>query len=213
MASNAISAQGTLLYVAGASASTKVIADVTEGFPTIVTVTSHGYSNGDRITLAGITSATGLNDTFTIRNVTTHTFAVDYNSIGMTAGLAGTPTAAGTAWTQITNLTSLKGLDGSAKEIETTNHDSAAVEMLLGLQDNGNLNLEIDGYNADAGQLVLEAAKADGAIRSFKFVLPAGSTPTCTFTGFVKKFDLSAPINDKYKRTCDIRISGAVTWS
>lgn len=113
----------------------------------------------------------------------------------------------------VSNVKSLKGIDGSAKEIDVTNFDSAAVEIVLGLADNGSLQVEMDLDNANSGQAALQAAKESGAIKLFKFVLPAGTTPTATFNGYVKKFDVSTGVNDVVKRMCDIRISGAVTWS
>lgn len=214
MPSTAISAQGTKFYIGGAGGGSKVVADVAEGNPTIVTVTAHGYTNGDSVTLAGITSTTTLNGTFPIHHKTTNTFAVDVDTTGGSAGLGGSPTAEAASWTQCKNLTSVKGIDGSAKEIDVTNHDSTAVEIRLGLADNGSISMEFDGDADDAGQAALQIARDDTAIRTFKYVLPGSVTDgTATFNGFVKKFDMSAPINDKYKRTLDLRISGAVVFS
>jgi len=208
-----ISAQGTKLYIAGTSTSPKTITAISSTFPAIVTAAAHGYQNGDYVTIAGVTSTTGINTGWVVKNKTTNTFAVDFDATGTTPGVAGSPTATGTAWTVISLGTSLKGLDGSAKEIDTTTHDSTATEMILGLQDNGNMSLDIDGNNADAGQVALQAAKVDGLIRTFKYVLPAGAQPTCTFQAFVKKWDMAAAVNDKYKRTLELRISGPVTFS
>lgn len=214
MASTAISAQGTKFYIAGSTTASKVISAITSTYPAQVTTsTSHGYVNGDKITISAVTTTTDVNTTFVVKNKTATTFAIDYNAIGLTPGLGGSPAVVGTDWTQVKNAITIKGLDGSAKEIDVTNLDSTAIEVLLGLQDNGNLSIDFDGDNADAGQLAIQAAKVDGAIRTFKFVLPAGSTPTCTFNGFVKKFDFMAGVNDKFKRAMDVRITGIITFA
>ena len=217
MASTAISAQGTKLYIAGTAGGAKTISGtVGVGNPTILTSTSHGFVNGDYITFsanfAGANAASLNSKSYVVQMKTTNTFAVAEDTTALTITV-GTATATAAAWTQVKNLTSIKALDGSAKEIETTNHDSTAAEFLLGLNDNGNLAIEVDGDRSDAGQLALQAARDDRAIRTFKYTLPSGSTPTVTFSGFVKKFDDSAPINDKYKRTADIRITGAATFA
>jgi Lambda phage tail tube protein, TTP len=212
MASTAISAQGTKLYIAGTAGGSKTLSAAASGNPTIITSTAHGFQNGDYITIAGVTTTTAMNGAWVVKNRTANSFAIDFDSTGLTPGMASV-TATAAAWTQIKNLTAAKGIDGSAKEIDVTNHDSTAVEILLGLQDNGQFSVTVDGDNADAGQVACQTARADGAIRTFKYVLPAGSLPTATFTGFVKKFDVDATINDKFKRSLDIRISGAVTFS
>jgi len=212
MASTAISAQGTKFYIKTGTGSSKTVSAAAAGFPTVLTATAHGFGNGDVVTIAGVTTVTGLNTTFVVKNKTTNSFAVDYDSTGTTPGMSSV-TATPVTWTQCKNLTSIKGLDGSAKEIDVTNHDSAAVEIVLGLVDNGSISMEFDGDGADSGQQSLQTAKEDTAIRTFKYTLPSGTNATATFNGYVKKFDMSAPINDKYKRMLDLRISGAVTFS
>lgn len=56
------------------TSSPKTITTATwSGGTATITVTSHGYSNGDSITIAGVTPS-GYNGTYTISNVSTHTF-------------------------------------------------------------------------------------------------------------------------------------------
>lgn len=53
------------------------ITDITEADPGVVTATSHGYSNGDRVQLAGIVGMTQLNgQEVIVANKTTHTFEI-----------------------------------------------------------------------------------------------------------------------------------------
>ena len=57
MASNAISAQGSTLHIGTGTGGAKTITGVAAGNPTIITATSHGFANGDRVTIAALTGA------------------------------------------------------------------------------------------------------------------------------------------------------------
>lgn len=210
--STAISAQGTSFSIATGSGSAKTVSSVTAGYPTKINATSHGFSAGDRVTIAGTSGATGLNAEFTVKYALTNSFMVDLDTTGDTISVSSA-TATPVTWSTIANVKSVKGPDGSAKEIDVSHLASDAVEVVLGLQDNGNITLEIDRDDSDAGQQALQTAKEDTTKQQFKIVLPAGTTPTATFYGYVKKFDVGLGVNDVVKRSCDIRVSGAVTWS
>lgn len=212
MASTAISAQGSKLYIGTGSGSAKTVTAAAAGNPTIITATSHGFSNGDVVTLAGSSGATGLNATFVVRNKTTNTFSVDFDSTGDTITWSS-GTATPVTWSQFVNVNTVKGPDGSAKEIDVTNLDSTAVEVVLGLADNGNISVEMQQDDSNAAQAAADTARTAGTLKNFKIVLPAGSYPTGTFSAYVKKFDKSLGVNDVVKRSMDLRVSGAVTWA
>ena len=56
----------------------KNIVSITQASPGVVTVTSHGYSNGDKVFFDSVGGMVELNDlrTFTVANVATHTFTL-----------------------------------------------------------------------------------------------------------------------------------------
>ena len=55
----------------------KTISAITKANPGVVTASSHGYSNGDYVILAGIVGMTELNNRqFKVASVSTHTFAL-----------------------------------------------------------------------------------------------------------------------------------------
>lgn len=57
--------------------STKTISGATQANPCVITATSHGFSNGDIVTIGGVSGMTQLNNaTFIIANVTTNTFSL-----------------------------------------------------------------------------------------------------------------------------------------
>jgi len=74
----------------------KNISGATQADPCVVTVTSHGYSNGDEVYITGVEGMTELNGrNFKIANVTTHTFELqtmdgtDLDATGYTAYTSG----------------------------------------------------------------------------------------------------------------------------
>lgn len=212
MPSTAISAQGSTLQIGTATGTGKTITAVAVGFPTIITATAHGFANGDVVTLAGLTgtNASALNDlTVVVKNKTTNTFAVDVNTLGLTITASGTATPV--QWTTVGNWKSFNGFDGQATELDTSNLSSAAKEFKMGLVDYGQLQLEMDQDNADAGQTAMRAAYTASASRQFKITLP--NSNTATFEAFVRKFSSQGGVDQILKSSAELRITGAVTWA
>lgn len=215
MASTAVSAQGSILQIGTGTGGAKTITGVAVGFPTIFTSAAHGFSNGDVVALAALTGADAalLNgQTAIVTNKTTNTFAVNIDTTGKTV-TAGTGTATPVTFTPVNNLKTFSGFDGQASEIDVTNMASTAKEFRLGLTDPGHFQIEMDQDNGDAGQLAMRAAQVSGAIKTFKLILPAGTTPTATFTAFVKSFSTAGGVDQVAKSSAQLRISGAVAWS
>lgn len=210
MTSTAISAQGSVLQIATGTGGAKTVTAAAAGFPTIITATAHGLSNGNVVTLAGLSGATGINGTFVIKNKTTNTFAIDLDTTGSTI-TASSATATPVTYTAIGNFNALSGFDGEASEIDVTNLASTAKEYVLGLTDNGKVGIDFQWDLNDAGQQALLAAKNSGAIQNFRLILPNGKT--ATFTAFVKSFPVSLGVDQAIKSTAGLRISGPVTWS
>lgn len=215
MASTAISAQGSILYVGTGSGGAKTITGVQVGNPTILTITAHGFANGDVEVLAGLTGADAalLNgQSVVVKNKTTNTIAVDIDTTGKTI-TAGSGTATPTTWTAVNNMPTFQGMDGSASELDVSNLQSLAKEFRLGLVDPGQFSIELQTDMTDSGQAALRAKQQSGAITPFKLVLPGSTLVTYTFNGFVKKFTLGGGVDQVVKSSVDVRISGVVTLS
>ncbi|WP_225869898.1 phage tail tube protein [Glaciimonas sp. PCH181] len=188
----------------------KNITAIALGNPTILTITAHGFNNGDVETLAGLAGAdaallNGLN--FTVKNKTTNTIAIDADTTGKTITAAGTATPV--TFTPIGNLKDFSGFDGSASEIDRTNMSSVAKEFLLGITDPGQFSINIDYDGSNAGHIALRSKQGSGVISNFQLTLP--NTSVITFTGFVKKFSLAGGVDALVKTAVDIRISGPVS--
>ncbi len=213
MPSTAINAQGTILQVGTGSGSAKNITAAAIGNPTIFTSSAHGLALGDYGPFASIVGTlSAINGgSYPVLYKTTNTFAVAYDSTGLTYTSGGTFTPQ--TYTAVANVKTFNGFDGSASDIDVTNLQSTAKEFRLGLIDNGMLSLSVDLDRGDAGQLALQAAQVGSLQKAFKLILPSGSTPTASFNGYVKKFAIDGGVDGVVKVSIDIKISGAVTWS
>jgi Lambda phage tail tube protein, TTP len=141
---------------------------------------------------------------------TSPSFTVDIDSSGFaTAGTSGaaTPYAAST-WVTVANVKSYSGFDGSKSEVDTTHMLSAAKEFVPGLEDFGQFSLECDDDPADAGQIALKTNKSSNVNTYFRLVL--ASAKVRAWRGFVKKMSQTAGVDQIYKNSVDIRITGPV---
>lgn len=123
---------------------------------------------------------------------------------------AGSPTS----FLLIGNIHDFKAMQGTNSEVEVTNMTSTAKEFLLDLADNGEATFSLDTDFGDVGQAVAVAAKETNPPTKcdFKIVLPTGmTTPTMTFQGYVKQFDIGGGVGAAIKSTLTIRVTGAVT--
>ena len=79
--------------------STQVITGITNANPAVVTITSHGYSNGDEVQLDDVVGMSGINDrNFKVANVTANTFELqDLNGVNFDSTSIGTYNSGGTA--------------------------------------------------------------------------------------------------------------------
>ena len=215
MSVNAQLAQKTKLYIAGAGGSAKTITSGVAGFPTILTSTAHGLSNGDIVAIAAITGTMGTDATnglngksFVVKNVTTNTFAVEANTVGLTYTSGGTATP--NEWTQVKEIKGISPSGASVSEIDATDLDSDAMEYKFGLVDNGTLSFQINILESDPGQAACLALFSASGNANFKMVSPA---KTRTFNGGFLKFPTipDSTINGIQVGSAELRVSGAVT--
>lgn len=222
MSINAQLAQGSKLYIAGSSGSAEVCTAITVGYPTIIAITGHaGVANGDVVTFAGFTGADAatLNGvSAVVKNYATgtsnDTFAVDINTVGKTITIdAGNTTATPAAWTQVTEIKSIKPSSAQASEIDVSDLDSAAKEYETGLITNGTVSFEFYDLVSDAGQQAVLAAYEASSSKSYKIVLTGASTRT--FTASVTKFSTipDASVDGVQTGTFELKVSGAITRS
>lgn len=112
-------------------------------------------------------------------------------------------------YTDVGEVKTFTAFDGSATEIDITHLQSTAKEFLMGLQDNGNFNMDLNYLPADAGQVLVRAAKASRAIQDWK--LTFSDNTTATFQGFVTTAPRTGGVDAVVDTSFVIRISGDVT--
>lgn len=210
----AIESQGTKLEISGTAGTAITAMTATAGYPTILTKTNHGLSNGDVGTLSDFlgTDAALMNDKVVIvRYVTKDTFAVAIDTTGKTLTDAnGTITPL--EWIEIGEVVSHDGPGGSAAVYETTHLQSKAKEKKVGLPDEGQLTLAVNWCLAtDSGQQAASVARKDRTEKNFKLTFSDDST--ASFSGYVLGMSASGAVDDKVSGSITIEITGAVTWS
>jgi len=211
MASTAISAQGSKLEIATGTGAAKNITGITQSNPCVVTMTAHGFSKGDVVTIASVSGMTQINgSSYVVQYTTPNTVALaGVDSTAFAAYTSG-GTATPQAWTQVNNLDTFSGFDGQAAEIDVTNLSSTANEFIMGIPRSGQFTVTLDQDLSDPGQAACLLARDTVAKKSFRLTLPNAST--ATFSGYVKRFGTSGGVDQKVKvPSMDIGITGAVT--
>jgi hypothetical protein len=211
--STAISAQGSTLEMGTGTGGAVTCTAGAAGYPTILTKSSHGLTNGTVVTLAaftGVDAATLNGQVCVVQEVTTNTFAVKVDTTGKTITYTGTATPV--TYTKIKNLKSYSGFDGQAGELDATHLESAAKEFVAGLKDAGSFTIDYDIKISDTGQAALQAAQLSGLTKTFKLTLPDAAV--ASFSAFVKKIPIAGGVDQIVKASgVTLRITGDVTWA
>ncbi len=123
----------------------------------------------------------------------------------------GDPGDSPTTLTAIGEITNYSAFDGQAAEIETTHLGSTAKEFIMGLQDFGGFNIDVNHLPSDTGQTEARAAKTSGNKKLFLATNSDGSN--ATFEGFVLSNPQSGGVDAKVDASFAIRITGDVTFA
>lgn len=165
----------TIAVVTGfhGSSPSKAITAITKANPAVVSVTAHGFADGDVVKISDVVGMTELNGGVYIVDVlTSGTFALlDVNSTGY-----GTYTSGGhvdlAQFTQFCELTNYNRQGGTTPEIDATTLCSTAKEYELGLPDFGTTQLGYLWAPRNALQTALHSAFTAGDEIAVKIVLP-----------------------------------------
>jgi hypothetical protein len=109
---------------------------------------------------------------------------------------------------EIAQINSYDGFTGEATEIDVTNLQSTAMEFRPGLQDFGDVTIEMQRDPSDPGQTELQAAKAAQSVRDF--VLTVDNAIEFRFSGFVRSLTAAGEVNGVLTGSSTIRITGNV---
>lgn len=110
----------------------------------------------------------------------------------------------------IGNVTNIGAPSGEAADIDTTSLESTAKEYLVGLPDNGTIEVAMNALSGDAGHSELKTALAAQTRRWFKIVWSNGDTHYAK--ALVKKYTWAAGVDTKIEAATSLRISGSWTY-
>jgi len=116
-------------------------------------------------------------------------------------------------FTEVPDVVSISGPDGSASEIDVTALDSTAKEFLMGLPDEGTVSLDLiwGGETSNTQQVALRTARANQTQKNFQIKLTDSPQSTYQFNAYVTGWSLTAGVDDAVKATVTLRITGAVS--
>ena len=112
----------------------------------------------------------------------------------------------------IPEVSSINGPSGSATVIDATDLSSTAREKVMGLMDEGQVQLEINYLPDNAVHEFLRAARANKTLCSFRIAFTDGApVTTFTFSGYVTGFAVTAQVDQLIKVSVTIEVTGSVT--
>lgn len=204
--------QGAILSIGGAAAGSPASATAaTNANPCVITA-ANSFSNGNILVASGFNGIAQLNNrAFVAAAVSGSVVTLK----GEDSSGYGSYVSGGFLQKQtmqkiggIAGVTS--GFDGQATEIDTTNLDSSAKEFLLGLQDFGNVTLDLQQIS-DSGQTLLRAFKASATVAAFSLQLIDGTISA--FMALVKQYSFSGVQPDGViKNAVTLRVTNAPAW-
>lgn len=205
----AIESQGTKFEIGTGDGSSKNISGLTLGPVTLVKSAGHGLKVGDVVQFANIGGTTELNGVkATVLAVSIDTIYVPVDSSAFTTYTSG-GMATALEFTNIGEVVSWDGPNGSANTINATHLLSTKKEKLMGLPDEGQFSLSLNCVNSDAGQKACRASRDARARRDFRVSYKDGTVQT--FNGFVSSFATSGAVDGKVDASMTIEIDGEVT--
>lgn len=112
------------------------------------------------------------------------------------------------ALTPIASLTSIKGVELTADDVDVTAHDSpnGYREFIQGLKDGGTIEVEGNYTNVES-QVAMVDLFHSGEVVAMKIQFP-NALGNWTFSGYVNKVATDAPMDDKLGFSASVKVSG-----
>lgn len=110
----------------------------------------------------------------------------------------------------ITELNSIDGPNGQAPEIDVTDMSSTAREFVLGLEDEGEISLELNFIPTNTQHSQLRTDKNAGTKRNYQITFTDSPATTWTFQALVKGLSVSNAIDGVSKGSVTLRVTGSI---
>jgi len=206
---------GSSLSVQTALAVAKTITGITAADPGVVSIATHGYTDGDVVKISGLAAPTTLNDKlFVVDGALSGTFELaGTDTSGLDAFAAGSPSTDSKAqkvtFSDFCELTGANQQDGAADQIEVTTICSDAKEFEQGLSDSGTIQLDYNAAPLSTVQTALRAAKVAGSQIAVKIAFPSGGG-TVIVIGTVQQQSIQGQVNGVWTGSCTLKLSGPI---
>lgn len=132
--------------------------------------------------------------------------AINAQGMKFAVSASGSPPS----FSNIPEINTIGGPDGSAALIDVTDLDSTGKEYLLGLKDEGAFSLEINYIPQNAVHAQLRSAWSNRTTMQFRVTFPDSTTTVWEFSGLVTSFQQNAAVDQVIKATVGIKISGSI---
>lgn len=131
------------------------------------------------------------------------------SSQGMTIGIGNG--ASPEVFTTIAEVKSIDGPGGQANEIDVTDLSSTAKEYVLGLQDEGDITLDINYLPANTQHAAIRTLRGNGNVNNFRISFTDSPVTTWTFAARVKGFSISNAVDGITGASVTLRVTGSIT--
>lgn len=134
--------------------------------------------------------------------------ALESQGMKIQIGDGATPTE---VFTDIPEVKTFNGPNGSASIIDATDLSSTAKEKRMGLQDHGQLQFTVNFLPSDTNHALLMTAKSDRQARNFKLIFTDTPATTWSFAAFVTSVAISGGVDGIVEGNVTLEITGDIT--
>jgi len=112
--------------------------------------------------------------------------------------------------TTIPEIKTFNGPGGAGQVIDVTDLDSAAMEKIMGLPDEGQLSFDIHYLPDDAQHIALRSARENQTLLSFRMTFTDAAKTTWTFNAYVPGFTVAGGVNAAATASVTLEITGII---
>ncbi len=116
----------------------------------------------------------------------------------------------------IAEVTDIDGPGGDAAVIPVTHLESTAIEKLIGLPDEGSVDLSLNLSSPDSttdGQALLRSDRTARNKRQYRIMLTDSAATAIKFNAFVRSWRISHATDEKVAGTASLEVDGAATYA
>jgi len=116
-------------------------------------------------------------------------------------------------YTTIAGVQGFSGPGGQASVIDVTTLQSTAKEKLVGLQDEGQISIDVLHDPADATHTGIRTDRTNRTLRSWRITFTDSPNSVATFSAYVLGTPITGSVDEAVTMSVTLEISGIVTWT